>query len=44
VSDILKLIIGGVAAIPVIYLAVRFASAAFFNSKQQYEREKRNEP
>lgn len=33
-----------VAAAPAVYLVVRFASAAFFNSKQQYESEKRNEP
>lgn len=40
----LELIGLGLAALPVIYLAVRFASAAFFNSKQQYEREKHHEP
>ena len=39
-----EIIIGGLVAVPVVYLVVRFASAAFFNSKQQYEKEKRHEP
>lgn len=34
-------IVGIIVAIPTVYLVVRFASAAFFNSKQQYEREKK---
>lgn len=43
--SILQYIAIGLVAAPVaIYLVVRFASAAFFNSKQQYEREKRHEP
>lgn len=37
-------IVGIIVAIPAVYLVVRFASAAFFNSKQQYEREKSHEP
>lgn len=42
--SVLEFIGWGLAVLPVIYLAVRFASAAFFNSKQQYEREKHHEP
>lgn len=34
----------GVAVILGLYLAARIVSAAFFKSKQHYEREKRNEP
>lgn len=42
-SDVLDFAAWAAVAVPCIYLVVRFASAAFFNSKQQYEREKRNE-
>ena len=33
-----------IAAVFVLYLAVRVAATAYFKSKQHYEREKRNEP
>lgn len=44
-SDFVSYALIGVVVLPILaYLVVRFATAAFFNSKHHYESEKRHEP